>query len=173
MTAIELLTQQLKEAHEAFLGTLDGITNEQANFQPGGKALSVGAVWIHHVEGEDAFLSAISGKPTLESGEWAGKTGASAPQPQEDWANAYPKWAAEVRADSEPLFAYTRAVFAASEEYVASLKDDDLTQTRDMGPMGSPTVLTIISSYIIGHCLSITGEISAIKGVQGLKGYPW
>jgi hypothetical protein len=173
MTAIELLSQQLKDAHQVFLATLEGITDDQANFQPPGKALSVAAVWIHHVEGEDAFLSAASGQPSLASTDWVNKTGASQPQPTDNWAETYPAWSQQVKASVESLFAYTKAVFAASEAYVATLKPEDLEATRDMGHMGQATVLTIVSSYIIAHCLQINGEISAIKGVQGLKGYPW
>jgi hypothetical protein len=173
ITTIELLTQQLKDAHQVFLATLEGITNDQADFQPQGKALSVAAVWIHHVEGEDTFLGTISGQPTLESGAWANKTGFNQPQPTDNWAETYPAWSKTIKADTAPLLDYTKAVFATSELYVATLTPEDLDQTINMGHMGNPTVLTVISSYIISHCLSITGEISAIKGVQGLKGYPW
>jgi hypothetical protein len=172
MTTIELLTQQLKDAHQVFLGTLEGITNDQANFQPQGKALSVAAVWIHVVESEDLFLSAISNQPTIES-TMASQTGISQPQPTENWAEAYPVWAKSVKADVDQLMQYTKTVFENSEKYIATLQPQDLDQTKDLGQMGSATVLTIISGYMIGHCQSITGEISAIKGVQGLKGYPF
>lgn len=173
MTIVELLAQQLRDAHQTLLGTLEGITDEQANFQPKGKALSVGAVWVHLAESEDMFLSTITGQPTLEASQFAGKTGFDQPQPTDNWAETYPKWAKEVNINVAQLRTFTEAIFAASESFMATLKPETLEETRDMGSMGQPTVQTIISSYLIAHCNQITGEISAIKGVQGLQGYPW
>ena len=173
MTVIDLLTSQLKEAHEGFLATVAGMTNDQANYQPSGTALSVGAVWTHLVESEDMFLNTLSGQPTLASTYDQSKLGYSAPQPTENWAEAYPKWAEEVRVQVDPLTAFTKEVFEASEAFIDNLSPEDLEMTKDLGPMGAPTVEHIISAYMIGHCFSITGEVSAIKGVQGLKGYPW
>lgn len=173
MNAIELLTQQLQEAHQVFLGTVDGVTDEQANFQPEGKALSIAAVWIHHVESEDWFISSISGKDTVEATTFKDNTGFATPQPMADWAEAYPKWAEDIRADTNKLMAYTKAVFAASEAFVPTLNEVDLATTHQMGQMGESQTSTVLGGYVIGHCSSITGEISAIKGIQGLKGYPF
>lgn len=173
MKTIELLTQQVKDAHQLFLGTLEGITNDQANFKPQGKALSVAATWVHHVEAEDAFMSAVDGQPTLESTDFAGKTGFQAPQPMADWETEFPKWAQSLVVDVEPLMAYTKAAFAKTEAAVAQLTDEDLDKSHSLGSMGEPTAFTIISSYIIGHCYCITGEMSAVKGTEGLKGYPF
>jgi hypothetical protein len=173
MTITELLTSQLKESHEGFLATVEGMTDDQANFQPNGTALSVAAVWVHLVESEDMFLSAITGQSTLESSQAADQLGFSTPQPTENWAEAYPKWAEEVRVQIDPLTAFTKQVFEASEAFIEKLSPEDLEITKDLGPMGAPTVEHIISAYLIGHCFSITGEVSAVKGVQGLKGYPW
>lgn len=172
MTAIQLLTQQLKEAHNIFLGTLDQVTNDVANKQPEGKALSVAAAWVHLVESEDVFLAAISGQQPISAG-LASQTGVSSSQPIENFTEAFPAWAKEVTVDVEPLMAYTKAVFSASEAFVSSLNDSDLETTHDMGSMGQATTTTVVSGYIIAHCFSLTGEISAIKGTHGLKGYPF
>jgi hypothetical protein len=173
LSPIEILSSQLKEAHEGFLATLEGTTDEQANFQPQGKALSIAAIWTHLIESEDMFLSAISGQPTIESTGSPDKFGFSAPQPMENWAEEYPKWAHQVKVHVAPLTNFTKQVFEASEKFIAGLTPEKLEQTKDLGSMGSPTIEHIVSAYMIGHCYSITGEVSAIKGVQGLKGYPW
>jgi hypothetical protein len=31
----------------------------------------------------------------------------------------------------------------------------------------------LLESFIIGHINNHSGEISALKGCQGIKGYPW
>lgn len=173
LSITDVLVNQLKEAHQSFLGTVNGLTDDQANFQPQGTALSVAAVWTHLVESEDMFLSVISGQPTIESASSPDKLGFSSPQPTENWAEEYPKWAHEVKVQVDPLTDFTKQVFAASEKFIAGLSPDALEENKDMGSMGSSTVEHTISAYLIGHCQSITGEVSAIKGVQGLKGYPW
>ncbi len=50
MTITELLTQPAKDAHQVFLGAIDGLTDDQANYQPAGTALSVAATWVHHAK---------------------------------------------------------------------------------------------------------------------------
>ncbi len=42
-----------------------------------------------------------------------------------------------------------------------------------MGAMGKAPRAMVISNFVIAHAAHLTGEISAIKGVQGLKGYPF
>jgi hypothetical protein len=172
MTTVELLAQQAKEAHQVFLGTLEGVTDNIANAQPQGKALSIAAVWVHHVEAEDSFMSSITGQPTIES-NMVGQTGFDTPQPTENWSENYPAWATNIKVNIEQLMAYTKTVFESTEKAIAGLTDEDLETSKDLGFMGQAQVLTVISGYIIAHCNQITGEISAIKGTQGLKGYPW
>lgn len=172
MTAIELLSQQIKDAHQVFLGTLNEVTDDIANHQPEGKALSIAAVWAHVIESEDMFLAVISGQEPVSAG-LASQTGVSAAQPMDNWAEEFPKWAKDVRVEVKALTEYTKAVFSASEDFVAKMNEEDLDKKHDMGSMGEATTMTVVSGFMIGHCFSITGEISAIKGTQGLKGYPF
>lgn len=175
LTPTQLLADQLKNAHESLIATLDGVTNEVANWQPQGKANAIGATWAHLAVSDDMFIGDIlSGTGSLVSKEWKDKTGLSQPHPTSDWST-YPDWLKNVRVDVEALMDYTKAVFAASEAYVASLSLEQLEETKDMTSMGSSvmTVASVLDNMVIGHCHDITGEISALKGVQGLKGYPW
>ncbi|HEX9059757.1 MAG TPA: hypothetical protein VF941_06235 [Clostridia bacterium] len=61
------------------------------------------------------------------------------------------------------------------EAYVASLTDEDLEKDVDMSSFGMETkkVYDFIANLISGHLYPITGEISVLKGIQGLKGYPF
>jgi hypothetical protein len=39
--------------------------------------------------------------------------------------------------------------------------------------MGKRKVYDFITNLISGHAYSIMGEIAVLKGIQGLKGYPF
>ena len=62
-----------------------------------------------------------------------------------------------------------------SEEYVASLSDTDLDQEIDMSMfgMGNKKLSSFLGGLVIGHTRDIMGEISVLKGIQGLRGYPF
>jgi hypothetical protein len=81
----------------------------------------------------------------------------------------------EVKVDMKQMREYAKALYSASEEYVASLADKDLSREVDMSMfgMGKRKLGTVLGGLIIGHARDIMGEISAIKGIQGLKGYPF
>ena len=56
----------------------------------------------------------------------------------------------------------------------------DLTQEQadwlpagKASPIGDLNQGQILELFIIGHIHNHSGEISALKGCQGLKGYPW
>jgi hypothetical protein len=80
-----------------------------------------------------------------------------------------------VKIDIAPFREYAKAVQAASEAYVSSLSDEDLEKDVDMSAfgMGTRKVSDFIANMISGHAYSIMGEISILKGLQGLKGYPF
>jgi hypothetical protein len=95
-------------------------------------------------------------------------------QPSE-WVEAYPKWLRSVTVEVAALSAYADAVYAASEAYVAGLDEAALKKEVDMSSfgMGWRPTHAIVGGMIIGHINSIMGEVSVLKGIQGLKGYPF
>lgn len=173
--AKDMLFEQLTEVHKWFMQTLDGVTDEVAAFMPPGKANPIAGTYAHLVFSEDFFAHMLlQGKKPLMETDWLNKTGASEIQPSE-WQEAYPKWLKSVKVDMAKMNTYAETVFKASETYLASLTDDDLMKKVDMSAfgMGSRTASTVWGGMIIGHAYSIMGEISALKGIQGLKGYPF
>lgn len=173
--ATQILLHQLKEVHSVLEQTMDGVTDEVAHFMPQGTANPIAGTYAHLIFSEDYFVHAFlkNTSPLMET-TFKDKTGASEVQPS-DWEHAYPKWLREVKVDVKQLREYAAAVFAASEEYVATLTDADLERDIDMSAfgMGSRKQHDFIANMINGHAFSITGEISVLKGLQGLKGYPF
>lgn len=174
--AVKILLDQLNDAHNAFRGTMEGVTDEIAHFQPEGTANPIAGTYAHLIFSEDFFIHMlIQGKtPLMEQKEWKDNTGASEVQPSE-WETAYPKWLREVKVNLDQFRKYQEAVFSASEQYLATLNDEDLEKEIDMSAfgMGGKKLSSVIAGMINGHAHSIMGEISVLKGIQGLKGYPF
>lgn len=75
--------------------------------------------------------------------------------------------------DLSALRSYAQATYAATEEDLASLSDEQLCQAVDLSgvSLGVPTVQWILSGVIVGHAYSHGGEIACLKGLQGIQGY--
>jgi hypothetical protein len=171
MDAVTLLKEQVQFAHFVYNGTTADVTEASTHAQPTGTANSVAAAMAHIVIGEDAIIHGmLQGGAPLYASAFTGKTGCNDPQ----WMIT-PEWSHSVRLTDLAAFrAYTQAVFEATDKYVAALSAPDLLRVIDLSPsMGKQTVAWVLGSIVIGHMHNLVGEISAAKGFQGLKGYPF
>lgn len=174
MDAITLITEQLSSAREAFEGTVATIKSVDLNKDPGGKALPLGALYAHLVLSEDMTTQQfLQGKVPLSETDFKGKTGISEPMPPMDsnWESAHEAWAKKVQIDFDLLRTYEKAVIASTDAYIKTLTNEELDTEIDLGAWGKKTVAYLLYTFIIGHTNSLAGEISAIKGVHGAKGY--
>ena len=149
-----------------------GVTPDHAHWKPAGKAVPIGASYAHIVIGEDHMINGLlRGGAMLFASSWAGKAGVNEPPPQGgEWAD----WARRVKVDLPALKAYSQAVYQATDSYLASLSDADLERPCDMSGFGmgqqpTSTLFTVVVQHVDWH----TGEISSVKGLQGLQGYPF
>ncbi len=170
MDARDLLRQQFRECNEWLAATMQGVTSKQAHWKPPGSANPLGATYAHALLSQDIVGNvAINGGAPLVATTWAGKVGLSEPPPTEDVA-AWGQWARNVKVDLDALRAYGQAVQTAVDGVIMSLTDADLSRTVQT-PFGSSTVMFLLAGAIIGHTHDHTGEISCLKGLQGVKGY--
>jgi hypothetical protein len=174
-TAVNLSRAQFQAVHRVWLEpTLQGVTTEQAHWQPpGGRVAPIGAQYAHVITAVDfLFLGFVRQQTPLALSAFAGKTGLSLPYPLEgDWI----AWASSVQIDLDALRRYAQATFAALDEQLAALSDDDLATAVDMTPvgLGQQTVGSFLTCLLVLNAAAHTGEISAVKGLQGLQGYPF
>ncbi len=178
MDSIAFIRQMMTAQHGFLEGTMDGVTAEHAHWTGGNKANPIGATYAHVVVSEDSIINGmLRGQAPLAMSTWAGKTGLSEPMPMPggDWEHAYGDWARRVQVDLPALHAYAQAVYAASDGYLATLTPESLDQPIDLAAMGMGTMDLgwVLGQFVVGHIANITGEISALKGVQGQKGYPF
>ena len=179
MQATELLREQFKQVHQYVEEIMDSVTPEQAHWHPPGTDVnSLGGNYAHIVVVEDLVINGVlQGKAPLFASSWAGKTGMSTPpplpSPEVHGLPSWHAWSREVDIDLRALRAYAQATYAATEEHLASLPDEQLHQTVDLSGvgLGTPTVLRILSVNVVGHAYSHSGEIACLKGLQGSKGY--
>jgi hypothetical protein len=70
---------------------------------------------------------------------------------------------------------YAQAVYVATDEYLAGLEESDLERIIDLTEQnyGKWTLAAYILNFVLAHVRDIMGEISALKGVYGLQGYPF
>lgn len=171
MTRVELLRAQLKDAHDAIEETMADVTQELLDRMPSGVANPIGERYAHNATAEDSLVNLIvRGEAPLMSSTWQGRTGISEPRFGSD-----PQYARSVRVQLGAVKDYARAVYAQSDAYLASLKDADLDRIVDMSPLpfGKVSVWWILSRLVIAHDYEVHGEIAAVKGVLGVRGFPY
>lgn len=170
-SATALLRSQYKGAHDVLEGTMADVAPDVLKWSPPGVANSVGGNYAHVVASEDVVFRMLQGEQPLMAGDWAGRSGLSEPPPLGETMHA---WDKRVNLDLDALRAYAQAVYTNTDAYLASLTDADLETELDLSAMGFGTqklgwLLNIMLANVQWH----TGEIAALKGVQGYKGYPF
>jgi hypothetical protein len=174
MDGIEVIRSQYKGAHGLMEATLGNITAEQAHWAPPGVANPLGATYVHAVAAEDALLNSVAkGGVPLFASTFQGKMGASEPPPGP--GGGLEAWSRSVQIDIAQARAYAQAVYASTDEYLASLTAEDLDRQIDMSRfgMGQQPLNTLVGNLVLQHINNHCGEIACLKGLQGAKGYPF
>lgn len=177
MDAIILLRADLREAHELLEAVMEGVTSEAAHWMPPGRANPVGATYAHVVISEDRIINGmLRHQRSLYDSTWKDKMGLSEPMPAsgEEW-RGYADWTRRVKLEINRFREYARAVYAQTDEYLASLTSEDLDRKLELSGvgLGQDTLGWMLSRQVVGHADNIAGEISCLKGLQGLQGYPF
>jgi hypothetical protein len=171
VNAVEMLREQFRGAHEFLEATLDELPPSSLHYSPEGQALPISGHYGHVVLGEDGLLSLfITGTSPLFASSWSGRTGFSSPPPEgEPWG----EWARDVHVDLAAAREYAKAVYGHTDQVLASMSAGDLQRPLDMSAVGfGPRTVAFLFSLLIGNTYLHCGEISCIKGLQGLQGYP-
>ena len=168
------LRAALASAHGVLEATMGDVTNDIANRPAPGNANPIGASYAHVALAEDAIVNGLlQGKSPLWASTWAGRTGTDKPMPMAGMVQGdMGQWYHTVRVDVAACRAYAQTVYAQSEAFIGGV--DDATLAREIQtPMGPMSLATAFTTLVTGHCNNLAGEISAIKGVFGLRGYPF
>jgi uncharacterized damage-inducible protein DinB len=169
MNAAQFIRQQVAEVRGLNNAALAGLTDEQFNWLPPGTINPIKSTLLHAVAGEDLFFQlVIQGQPPLwGTGGWADKIGlAQAPGGGQGWQEAK-----EATLELAPVLAYAEDMCTATNEYLERLTDEELD--RRVNFFGRESSVADVLARFVAHTVGHTGEIAAVKGMQGLRGLPF
>ena len=158
MNTVELLQFSLGAAFDVLSAVTADLTQEQADWRPPGAANTIGSVYSHILTYVDYYVRNyfIAGKP----------------QPETVQSRPAELWMQDVQVDLSELHAYAGRVRSTAQNWLSSLAPEDL-ERRARTTAGEINEGQALELFIIWHINAHCGEISALKGCQGLKGYPW
>jgi len=171
MNTVELIQYSLGNAFGILEQVASDLTQVQADWMPSGIANPIGALYWHTMSSVDEIVHGWGmGQAALsQSAGWQEKVVlASAPEEEKDPLAQM----RAIRVDLPALHGYARAIAQAVQGWLASLTPEDLERTIDT-PIGELNLGQMLETFVIWHINAHCGEISALKGCQGAKGYPF
>ena len=170
MPVIDFIRASLQQMHNSYDESISDLTPEQMRWRANDNGQPIAFVLWHYVRTEDNIIQfVLQRKPTvwLEGG-WDKKfglhgtaqgTGMSLQdaqnlriEPREDWLT------------------YQRAVWRATEAFLADKDDAFLAQQTTVKPLGEMPVQSAIGMMCLTHGFTHLGEIQHLRGLQGLRG---
>ncbi len=169
-----VLLGELRSAHGVLEGTVADVDDVIANKPAPGRANPIGSAYAHAVISEDANASRwLTHRPPLCLADWSGRTGSDQPMPMRGMTQGeLGEWYKAAKVAMPTLREYAKAVYATTEASIAALSDEALAAEVET-PLGKMPLALALSVFVTGHVNNLSGEISAVKGAFGLKGYPF
>ncbi len=166
MELLEYLQTSVKTVNEMVNTAMQELSDEVVNFEPGGTSNTIAQLLAHTICGQDVLINERLGDDrSLHETGWAEKTGIPLERPLIWQRDAW-------KLDLAGFDAYRKEVAQGAEKTFSAMAPADLDREIEWvrGPSRSVAMMTqaIFINHGLGHC----GEISAIKGMQGLQGLP-
>lgn len=164
MDALILLRQQSEMANSLMTQIFAEVTIEQSLWKPEGSTTNpIVSTFLHVYHVEDSIVHrASAGQPTVfEIGEWSERL-------QYDPGAA---WSPIAHPDLPACRAYASAVHTFTREFLEGLDPDSLEREIET-PRGPRPLVARLSLALVIHKLTHVGEIAALLGCQGVKGFP-
>jgi hypothetical protein len=158
MNTVEHLQFSLGASFDILRQVTADLTQEQADWSPPGTANTIGSVYSHILTYVDYYVRNyfIQGKP----------------QPVTVESRSAELWMQDLQVDLSELHQFASEVENTVQDWLSSLTPADL-ERREETTAGEISVGQALALFIIWHIDAHCGEIAALKGCQGLKGYPW
>jgi len=168
MDSKDYLSKQIKSMWYLQDSVLKGLNNEDLTQKPPGTLSSIGIIWLHMANGEDNFISTITGdSPLWKTCGWNEKFKLEgAPNIGEDWTE-YQDAALNIHLLQDYTAAIRKQTLVCLNATSAETLDETVKFFKDSDPKANVWVL------LVGHTLIHSGEIAAIKGILGGRGLPF
>jgi hypothetical protein len=164
MDALTLLTFQATTADDLLTQVFAPVTAAQGAWHPDGStANAITPTFLHVYICEDRLVSGATGRQLLWDSEgWGRRLGLDPANP----------WVAPPMNDLEPCRAYAGAVRAATKAFLPTLDADalgrEIPTPRGQRPLGEALAFALVLNKVV-HL----GEIAALLGCQGERGFPF
>ncbi|MHB1132824.1 MAG: DinB family protein [Chloroflexota bacterium] len=167
MLVTEYAANAVSTAFDALEQVMTDVAEEQAWWVPPGQANPIGALYLHTLYDVDAIVNRMfqDRPPLWDSVGFGARIGGTID------LNLELEWARVVRFDLAVAREYARVVHAAALNYIQSLTPEDFDRIIPSQLSERTTLGQLIHTFVVWHVDVHCGEISALKGVQGLKGY--
>ena len=173
MSTVDFIRGGLRQLHQSYDDAVADLSSEQLHWRANEKGLSAAFVLWHYVRTEDNIIQfVLQGKPTVWiEGGWDLKLGLhrtaqGTGMTLEDAQNLR-------IADKAAFLDYMRAVWKATDGYLAASSDEALQQRITVKPLGEMPVQSAIGNMCLTHGFTHLGEIAHLRGLMGLKGMGW
>ncbi len=164
MNATQYAKTEIRRALDFLDLWVNGMTDEQYNWKPSGTGHPVSKLHVHILYYLDFSINLVLGANASSWSKFAKKEGLG--------ENVAEIWSADSAIALSPMQEYARGLKESADVYFGSVSEADLDTEVDARWLGTKTVgwmLTFVTYHVFTH----TGEIGAVKGMQGLKGSPF
>jgi hypothetical protein len=173
MNTVELLQFSVDNAFGILGQVTADLTQEQADWTPPNIANPIGATYWHVISGADEVVHhwCQGQEPLSKRDSWREQAlSVAVPEPERggDWL-AYMQ---EIRVDLPLMHEYARLVCAAIQSWLALQTPDDLERKIET-PIGVLSLAQMLATFVVWHIDAHCGEIAALKGCLGVRGYPF
>ena len=142
---------------------VNGMTDEEYNWKPSGTCHPVSKLHAHILFYLDLSIHLVLGANPSTWGQFATKEGLG--------ANVAEIWSSDTSITLSAMQEYAKGLKGSVETFFDSISETDLDREVDTRFLGTQSVGWMLT-FITYHNLIHTGEIAAVKGMQGLKGLP-
>jgi hypothetical protein len=171
MDTVGLTEASSRHAFDLLEQVAADLTQEQADWMPPGIANPIGGTYRQVISSVDEVVHrwGMGKAPFSQSAGWQEKVvTTSAPEEEEDPAAQM----RAIRVDLPALLDCARAVAQAVQSWVTSPTPGKLEGMVDT-PGGELSVGHMLEVFLAWHITAQCGEIAALKGCQGARGYPF
>ena len=166
MTVVEYILRSIADLNGTIVEDVKALTPEQLAWKPAPGAGPIGFIFFHYMRSQDEIIAGLRKQPSVwTQGKWWEKMGTD---PRTSGAGA--KGAELDKLAAIPLtttMAYAEGVAKQSQDYMATIKDEDLETALDPA-RPRRTVVVMLRSFVVAHGWWHIGEVKYLKGLQGM-----
>jgi hypothetical protein len=171
MNTVELVQFSLGNAFGILGQVTADLTQEQADWVPPGIANPIGALYWHTMTSVDYVVHkwCQEEEPLSQGAGWQERVLIAGGQ---DGGEETLEQMRAMRVNLPELHNYAQAVAEAAQGWLSSLEPQDLEREVSTS-LGEQTLAQLLETFVIWHINAHCGEVAALKGCLGAKGYPF